>query len=129
MNPRHRTPRRSAGGRARRGASGERGGHSVRALAGVFALFVLILASAAHAAGPQFPPLTGRVVDDAHVLTPQVQQDLTAKLAALEAKTSRCQLVVPPLPTPGRLRDRGLRLSACCAPGRSARRGSTTARC
>ncbi len=72
----------------------------MRALAGVFALFVLILASAAHAAGPQFPPLTGRVVDDAHVLTPQVQQDLTAKLAALEAKTSR-QLVVVTLPTLG----------------------------
>jgi uncharacterized protein len=71
----------------------------VSRLAGVFALLALLVASAAQAA-PQFTPLTGRVVDDAHVLSPQVQQDLTAKLAALEAKTSR-QLVVVTLPTLG----------------------------
>ena len=40
-----------------------------------------------------FPPLSGRVVDQAHVLSPQVQAELTAKLGALEQKTSR-QLVV-----------------------------------
>ena len=66
-------------------------------LAGVLALFVLLLAGAVQAA-PQFPPLTGRVVDDAHVLSPQIQADLTDKLAALEAKTSR-QLVVVTLPS------------------------------
>ncbi len=49
-------------------------------------------------AAPTFPALTGRVVDDAHVLSPQVQADLTAKLAALEQTTSR-QLVVVTLPT------------------------------
>jgi uncharacterized protein len=38
------------------------------------------------------------VVDDAHVLSPEVQADLTAKLAALEAKTGR-QLVVVTLPS------------------------------
>ena len=60
-------------------------------------LAVLAFAPPAFAA-PSFPPLTGRVVDDAHVLTPDVQADLTAKLAALEAKTGD-QLVVVTLPS------------------------------
>ncbi|HEY5409397.1 MAG TPA: TPM domain-containing protein, partial [Caulobacteraceae bacterium] len=45
-----------------------------------------------------FPPLTGRVVDDAHVLSAQTQADLNAKLAALEQKTGD-QLVVVTLPS------------------------------
>ena len=44
-------------------------------------------------AAPTFPALTGRVVDDAHVLSDQIKSDLNQKLAVLEAKTSR-QLVV-----------------------------------
>lgn len=48
--------------------------------------------------GPVFPQLTGRVVDDAHILSDATRQELTARLAALEAKTSR-QLVVVTLPT------------------------------
>ena len=65
-----------------------------RGLAALLALLfaILLLAPTAFAA-PTFPPLTGRVVDDAHVLTPDVQADLTSKLAALEAKTGT-QLVV-----------------------------------
>jgi uncharacterized protein len=63
------------------------------ALALVVALFC-----AGVIAAPTFPPLTGRVVDDAHVLSPQVQADLTAKLAALEQSNSR-QLVVVTLPS------------------------------
>jgi uncharacterized protein len=72
-------------------------------LAAVAGLVLALLAGpgpggrALAAAAPQFPALTGRVVDDAHVLSPQVQADLTAKLAALEQKTSR-QLVVVTLP-------------------------------
>jgi uncharacterized protein len=50
------------------------------------------------AGGPSFPPLTGRVVDNAHALSPATVSDLTAKLAALEAKTGD-QLVVVTLPT------------------------------
>ena len=62
------------------------------------ALLVVGLAGLALAA-PKFPDLAGRrVVDEAHVLSPQVQQDLTAKLADVEAKTSR-QLVVVTLPS------------------------------
>jgi uncharacterized protein len=49
-------------------------------------------------AAPTFPQLTGRVVDDAHILSPQVQQELTQKLADLEQRTSR-QLVVVTLPS------------------------------
>jgi len=59
---------------------------------------VLALFCVQALAAPQFPPLTGRVVDDAHVLKPEVQAGLTAKLADLQAKTSR-QLVVVTLPS------------------------------
>src|SRR6516165_10420982 len=41
----------------------------------LFALLALLFAFPALAA-PTFPPLTGRVVDDAHVLSPQTQADL-----------------------------------------------------
>jgi uncharacterized protein len=44
-------------------------------------------------AAPSFPALTGRVVDGANILSDTTRADLDAKLAALEAKTSR-QLVV-----------------------------------
>ena len=73
-------------------------------LAGLIGLLLALLcapaAFAAAPAGPQFPALTGRVVDDAHVLSPQQQADLTAKLAALEQQTTR-QLVVVTLPSLG----------------------------
>ncbi|MDR3507492.1 MAG: TPM domain-containing protein [Caulobacteraceae bacterium] len=49
-------------------------------------------------ADPTFPALTGRVVDNAHVLSPQTQADLTARLAALEAKNGD-QLIVVTLPS------------------------------
>jgi uncharacterized protein len=58
----------------------------------------LAICGARAIAAPTFPTLTGRVVDAAHVLSPEVQADLTAKLAALEAKTGR-QLVVVTLPS------------------------------
>ncbi len=67
----------------------------------LLAFVALILAAAGGApaqADPTFPTLTGRVVDDAHVLSPQTQADLTAKLAALEAKNGD-QLVVVTLPS------------------------------
>ena len=62
------------------------------------ALTAFMLAGAPTRADPTFPPLTGRVVDDAHVLSAQTQADLTAKLAALEQKTGD-QLVVVTLPS------------------------------
>ena len=57
-----------------------------------------VAALAAPPTGPQFPELTGRVVDDAHVLSAAQQADLTAKLANLEQQTTR-QLVVVTLPS------------------------------
>jgi uncharacterized protein len=63
----------------------------------VLALLLALFAFPAFAA-PTFPALTGRVVDDAHVLSAQTQADLTHKLADLEAKTGR-QLVVVTLPS------------------------------
>jgi uncharacterized protein len=56
-------------------------------------VLALLGATAPARAALTFPPLTGRVVDDAHVLTPEITADLTQKLAALQAKNGR-QLVV-----------------------------------
>ena len=50
------------------------------------------------AAAPNFPALTGRVVDDAGLLSPEDRQALTAELKALEDKSSD-QLVVVTLPS------------------------------
>jgi uncharacterized protein len=68
-------------------------------LAGLLGLLLCLFAAPAVLAqsAPKFPELTGRVVDDAHVLPPDVQAQLTQKLADLEQKTSR-QLVVVTLP-------------------------------
>lgn len=64
---------------------------------------LLFLAAApARAADPTFPPLTGRVVDAAHVLTPEVVSDLTQRSAAIEGQSGR-QLVVATVPSLGGL--------------------------
>jgi uncharacterized protein len=76
----------------------------VRRLAGLLGLLAALiwaapaLAQATAGPAPKFPELSGRVVDDAHVLSPQVQAHLTQKLSDLEQKTSR-QLVVVTLPS------------------------------
>ncbi len=54
---------------------------------------VALLFFATPAAAQTFPPLTGRVVDQAHLLTPEQVQDITSKSEALEAKTG-AQFVV-----------------------------------
>jgi uncharacterized protein len=58
----------------------------------IVALLAALWASAALAAA-DFPPLTGRVVDQANILSPVTIADLERKLADLEQK-SRIQLVV-----------------------------------
>jgi uncharacterized protein len=60
-------------------------------------LAFLVLVTPAWAA-PKFPALTGRVVDDAGILSSDIKTGLTEKLAALEQKTSR-QLVVVTVPS------------------------------
>jgi uncharacterized protein len=68
------------------------------AFAALWGLLLCILAAPVGHAAPTFPTLTGRVVDDAHILSPDIQADLTRRLAALEAKTSR-QLIVVTVPS------------------------------
>src|ERR1700678_4403070 len=62
------------------------------------ALLAALWACAAFAA--DFPPLTGRVVDQANILSPVTKADLERKLADLEQK-SRIQLVVATVPSLG----------------------------
>jgi uncharacterized protein len=50
-------------------------------------------AQAVGKSGPTFPELSGRVVDQANVIPPDIEAQLTARLAALEAKSTD-QLVV-----------------------------------
>ena len=56
-------------------------------------LWLALLALATPAVAQTFPPLTGRVVDQAHLLTPEQIVDITSKSEALEAQSKR-QLVV-----------------------------------
>lgn len=65
------------------------------AFAGVTAWLLLLLALlfAAPGSAQNFPPLTGRVVDQANLLRPEQKVDLESKLSALEAQSGR-QFVV-----------------------------------
>lgn len=65
--------------------------------AGLVLAAALALFAQAAVAAPRFPPLTGRVVDAASVLSPGVETQLTQELADLEARTSR-QVVVATVP-------------------------------
>ena len=56
-----------------------------------FLILFLLLVSPAHA--QSFPELTGRVVDQADLLDPAQEAELTARLDALETQSNR-QLVV-----------------------------------
>lgn len=68
-----------------------------RIIATLMALTILLIALPALAA-PTFPALTGRVVDNANILSPAVEASLTEKLAGLEASSGH-QLVVVTLPS------------------------------
>jgi uncharacterized protein len=52
-------------------------------------LWLALFALATPAAAQNFPPLTGRVVDQAHLLTPAQVANLTSKSEALEAQSGR----------------------------------------
>jgi uncharacterized protein len=64
-------------------------------------LFLVLLAALALLAGPAaaqtFPKLTGRVVDEAHLLSAEQAAALDAKLAALETQSQR-QMVIATIP-------------------------------
>ena len=61
-------------------------------------LCLLLLCTSLALAAPKFPKLTGRVVDDAMVLSPEVEAALDRKLAAYEKGTTN-QVVVVTVPT------------------------------
>ena len=88
----------------------------IAAFAGLAMLLLALIAGPASA--QTFPPLTGRVVDQAKLLSPAQTVDLTSKLAALEAGTGR-QLVVATVPSlQGRtIEDYGYRLGRTWAIG------------
>ena len=58
---------------------------------------LLALIAAPLAAEPQFPALSGQVVDAADILPPEAEAAIAAKLEALEAQSQR-QLVVATVP-------------------------------
>lgn len=66
------------------------------AVAAAFAALICLPLASCSASEPTFPPLSGRVVDDAGVLSPDTKQRLTGILAQLEQKTGD-QLVVATL--------------------------------
>jgi uncharacterized protein len=59
----------------------------------IFGLVIAFMAVTSPAFSQSFPELTGRVVDQADLLNPAQEAELTAKLAALESQSNR-QLVV-----------------------------------
>lgn len=71
---------------------------AMRRFGGMVPALALVLWLWPAAADPTFPALTGRVVDDAQLLGPDVEEQLTADLKALEDKSSD-QVVVVTLPS------------------------------
>lgn len=65
-------------------------------------LIVLAALAGSALAAPQFPALSGRVMDDANILSPATEQTLSNNLEAFEQKT-RHQLVVVTVPSLGGL--------------------------
>ena len=84
----------------------------------VLVLALLFLLMGAPAAAQTFPPLTGRVVDQAGLLRPEQVADLTSKSQALEAKTGRQLVVATVKSLEGRtIEDYGYRLGRTWAIG------------
>jgi uncharacterized protein len=63
----------------------------------VLAVLAFVAFAGAALAAPAFPPLTGRVVDAANLLSPEAERALTSRLKDLEDKTGR-QMVVATIP-------------------------------
>lgn len=65
-----------------------------RALLAALALAAFFAAAGARAAEPKFPALTGRVVDEAGLLSPASQERIASWLADFESQTKRQVVVV-----------------------------------
>jgi uncharacterized protein len=61
-------------------------------------LWLALFALATPVSAQTFPKLTGRVVDEAHLLRPEQVLDLSSKSEALEAQTGR-QFVIATVPS------------------------------
>ena len=84
----------------------------------LLAVLLSILLLAAPAAAQTFPALSGRVVDQADLLRPEQEIDLTSKLAALEAQTGRQFVIATVNSLEGRpIEDYGYRLGRAWAIG------------
>jgi uncharacterized protein len=68
-----------------------------RAIVAALAVLVLAFVALPAFAQPEFPKLTGRIVDAANILPPEAEVSIGAKLAQLETTTNR-QLVVATVP-------------------------------
>ena len=77
----------------RRGANTRRATSPVARVRMWLLMLATVLFALPALADPEFPPLSGRVVDEAQVLSPEVERDLSDKLEALETRTGH-QLVV-----------------------------------
>lgn len=91
-------------------------------------LWLALLASlmlAVPASAQTFPKLTGRVVDDAHLLSAAQVVDIGSKLSALDARTGR-QLVVATIPSleGHTIEDYGYRLGRTWAIGGNGKNGA-----
>ncbi|MGH6949793.1 MAG: TPM domain-containing protein, partial [Vitreimonas sp.] len=87
------------------------------------ALVIAVLATlwAAAYAAPVFPALSGRVVDEAGVLSPHAETRLTQRLAALEESTGRQVVVVTLRSLQGyEIEDYGYQLGRAWGIGRAA---------
>lgn len=73
-------------------------GRGSAALTVLFGLLLLLPLAWRAAAAPNFPALSGRIVDDAHVMPPAASSAIEPKLADLEQK-SGIQLVVATVPS------------------------------
>ena len=81
-------------------------------------LWLSLVALAAPAAAQTFPPLTGRVVDQANLLSPEQELGLAARLEALESQTGRQFVVATVNSLEGRpIEDYGYRLGRTWAIG------------
>ena len=77
----------------------------------IVVLAAAIMAATAPATAQTFPKLTGRVVDQANLLLPAQEAELTSKLAALETQTGRQLVVATVASLEGRtIEDYGYRL-------------------
>ncbi len=73
-------------------------GRTGQRVLGMLLLLAMAIAAPGSAFAQQFPKLTGRVVDAANIIPPDMEARLDSKLAALETQSHR-QLVVATLPS------------------------------